>query len=79
MVVLMVRKIELMRMMLHSLMNNMSEDEKLDFLTEVFLLSEEFRYNIAEKTDDGGRVQETRDSEEVANIPEGKEDPGRCD
>jgi hypothetical protein len=75
----MVRKIELMRMMFHSLMTNMSEDEKLDFLTEVFLLSEEFRYNIAGDDDDGGRVQEARDSEEVANIPEGEEDPGRCD
>jgi len=42
------RKIELAKMMLHSLMHEMSGDQKLVFLTDIFCLTEDIRYAISE-------------------------------
>jgi hypothetical protein len=43
----MTRKVELVEMILNSLMVNMPEDEKLTFLTEVFILTEDIRHAIS--------------------------------
>lgn len=42
------RKMELTRMMLHSLMSGMTIDEKLVFLTDVFCLTEDMRDELPE-------------------------------
>lgn len=43
----MIRKLELAKMMFHSLMSDMNEDTKLSFLTEIFCMTEDMRHEIS--------------------------------
>lgn len=52
------RRIEVVAMAIHQLMKEMNDTEKLDFLTEVFLLTEDIRHELSYGASDEQDVQE---------------------
>jgi hypothetical protein len=69
----MTRKVELVEMILNTLMVDMPEDEKLTFLTEVFILTDDIRHEIAYRQEgaDNSRRDDIEEEVEDGSIIEG--------